>query len=490
LKGDHVTTPASKRRRSFLTAGGGLLSIALLTSVAAQERQAPAVRSVGRGAPVSAPLYVVPTNPAEMQAFLQTVLQGPEIVGPFQFRADPQGLTNRSFFVGSATNGDSPTGVEPLPVDIFTTKDFYKDRELWSDPRYFRCNSSIGIEQQRGATLGISSPTITNDSPATAAWGNCDRDYPREAIVSPYPFETAQAHYEALLAETKRRGGPTQHTYATVPGEWSGRYDRVGMEMAVGTWYGTLFSQISTIVSLLTPEYQTRMVQQAYHQSTTAASQWPAQYCWPEGFMRRWHMAAINAHDVLVTPKLVEITTGAADNFVTDIHIGRSFIMDGVVPRLGADVPRWYGETIGFWDGDVLVTWTSNIQGWTSHSEFEFSNKMQTIEIYSPNRDASGKFSGLNHEAVFYDPEALVEPIRIVRNLTKVSDFDEGDPRPFIECIQTIFPINGRATPVTPGADIEYTVPDMYGRPWAKIWERYFEQGMSRPKEDDIFDFE
>jgi hypothetical protein len=42
---------------------------------------------------------------------------------------------------------------------------------------------------------------------------------------------------------------------------------------------------------------------------------------------------------------------------------------------------------------------------------------------------------------------------------------------------------------LTPGATIEYTVPDMYGRPWAQIWERYFEQGMQRPDGDSIFDF-
>jgi hypothetical protein len=125
-----------------------------------------------------------------------------------------------------------------------------------------------------------------------------------------------------------------------------------------------------------------------------------------------------------------------------------------------------------------------------SHTQIEFSSKMQTVEIYSPNRDASGKFLGLNHESIFYDPEALVEPIRIVRNLTKVSDFDQGEPLPFIECIQTLFPINGRAVPVTPGTDIEFTVPDMYGRPWARIWERYFEQDMQKPEQDDIFSFE
>ena len=32
---------------------------------------------------------------------------------------------------------------------------------------------------------------------------------------------------------------------------------------------------------------------------------------------------------------------------------------------------------------------------------------MQTIEVYTPNRDAAGKFLGLGHETVFNDPEAL-----------------------------------------------------------------------------------
>ena len=125
--------------------------------------------------------------------------------------------------------------------------------------------------------------------------------------------------------------------------------------------------------------------------------------------------------------------------------------MDGAVPRLGADVPRWYGETIGFWDKDVLITWTSNIQGWSAHGAFEFSSKMQSIEIYTPLRDAAGKVTALNHEAVLYDPEALVEPIRLVRNFTRLSGFEQGDPYTYIRCVPTIYPVKGHSTPVSPG---------------------------------------
>jgi hypothetical protein len=96
-----VTTLASKRCRCFLTAGAGLLSIVFAASVAAQERQEPALRSVGRGAPVSAPLYAVPTNPAEMPAFFAKLRQGSKMVGPTQFPADPRDPTSQPFFVGS-----------------------------------------------------------------------------------------------------------------------------------------------------------------------------------------------------------------------------------------------------------------------------------------------------------------------------------------------------------------------------------------------------
>ena len=479
--------PGGREMAGGIAKWGMPLALLVLAGAAtAQQVANPGFKSVGRGAPlaVALPSVELPRGPAAMEAFAKYPWVGPMRIGPPR-NAPPAAGAPPALDIGAAWNGAVPAGVKALPVDIFTSKDFYKDRALWTDKRYFRCNSPQGLELQRGA---IFAATIGDDPPRSAAWGFCDRDLPRAALASPYGFRTAQQHYEALMAETKKRGGPTQHTYATIPGEITGRY-------APGdffeNWYSFMATvQFPTVLSLLTPEYQKRMVQEAYHQGTTNTPHWVSQYCWPEGFMRRWYAFAIQfPQSVIVTPTMVQIMAGVADNFVTSIHIGRQFRMDGNVPRLGPDVPRWYGETIGFWDKDVLITWTSNIQGWSAHGAFEFSSKMQTVEIYTPVRNPKGEITALNHEAVFYDPEALVDPIRIVRNYARLGGFDTGDPVQYIDCIPSLYPVKGQATPVAPGQVIEYEIPDMFGRPWAQMWEKYSEKGMEKPKEEDIFDF-
>ena len=78
----------------------------------------------------------------------------------------------------------------------------------------------------------------------------------------------------------------------------------------------------------------------------------------------------------------------------------------------------------------------------------------------------------------------MAEPVRIVRNLHKINNFTDNDEcrtRSSSACRRSSRS-TGINTPLTPGTKIEYEMPDMYGRPWAKIWDEYFEQGMSKPE--------
>jgi len=80
--------------------------------------------------------------------------------------------------------------------------------------------------------------------------------------------------------------------------------------------------------------------------------------------------------------------------------------------------------------------------------------------------------------------------VRLVRNYVKSSDLNKADPFVFIECVPSLLPIEGKATAVSPGQTVPYEIPDIYGRPWAQNWEKYFEKGMEKPREDDIFKFD
>ena len=332
-------------------------------------------------------------------AFAQ--LKPPEVPGlrgaPFKSQNPPPDL--RSYGQGPEWDAKPPPGVQPLPIDSLRAR--ISTRIGSTGPI-----RAIGAAIARGRSptcaaaapgSSTSDPRIGKNPPVTARWGDCSKDWSRENIVSPYRFKSAKEHYAALLADAKSRGGPTKHTYETMP-KWDGVY---GEYLPDGrrVWNYGRATQVPTFLSILAPEYQQRMVRQLYHEGVDAAHAWSASYCWPEGFMRQWATGP-KPQRIVVTPDVVVLSAAAAATSCarfTSIASSRSAkkFRNGMATRSasGMGMPSLPGRR--------------TCRAWTQHTTWEFSYEFETIEILTPVRDAAGKHLGIDWETVIYDPEAL-----------------------------------------------------------------------------------
>ena len=176
----------------------GLLLAAVLAAspVLAQEMPDIGFKSVGRGRPLAASVYDF------------------KDVGPNWIRE-----------FGSAIRPGSPVPAQWLSPGRFAEELQAVAARYLHEPGLLRRQSALDrsallpLQQPDGdgvSTRDLAQPPPVNTSTkdADAPWGHCEISYPREAIVSPYGFKTAQEHYEALLKETQGRGGPNVYTYA------------------------------------------------------------------------------------------------------------------------------------------------------------------------------------------------------------------------------------------------------------------------------------
>ena len=152
--------------RAAVLIGG---AIALL-SACARSGDDNAFVSAGRGAPLAAPLPRPPvvTDPVQMIGFFNQVLKDARIVGPLVCRLWVRPARRASARHRHRRERRAAARRRAADRRLYSSEDFYADRALWSDPRYFRCNSSVGVERRGGTPIP---PTIGDNPPRTAAWG-------------------------------------------------------------------------------------------------------------------------------------------------------------------------------------------------------------------------------------------------------------------------------------------------------------------------------
>src|SRR5690606_17821462 len=101
------------------------------------------------------------------------------------------------------------------------------------------------------------------------------RDGDSVVIRSPYPYATAEEHWNAWL---EAADGGTQHTRATLP-DWSGDWEGGAVLVTSGA------AQVGDVWDAVSEAYRPRFAQ-ILQAELEGRHWWPADSCLPNGYMR------------------------------------------------------------------------------------------------------------------------------------------------------------------------------------------------------------
>lgn len=242
--------------------------------------------------------------------------------------------------------------------------------------------------------------SVSASRPMTTSWASA------ELPGGPCGYASAQEHYEALLVDTKHRGGPTTHTLATLP-DWSGHWGtdyRTGEIVPMGNG-----STREGMAARLTPDARDVFLSDLRHWDNNQAID-PLAMCLPPNFPRWFTEYGYREH--FLTPQKALLGSEMMNEFRRVFTDGRSHPSDDWMTN------EWLGYSIGFWDDDILVVWTKGIkEGILSREMPRHSNNMETIERWRRVEPTSDDQLGrIEVEVTMYD-STFVEPWHTVSAL-------------------------------------------------------------------------
>jgi hypothetical protein len=252
----------------------------------------------------------------------------------------------------------------------------------------------------------------------------------RERVVPPPArYASAEAHYNALL---EKANGGTQHTVASLP-DWS------------GIWQSGLatMSMAHPVDAPLSPAYRTsydekqrqeREVGEVYYDRLT--------HCEPSAYPR-W----------LVEPYHKEFALGVKQQWLMQEYMNetRRVYTDGR-PHATPEGHTWLGDSIGFWDGDKLVVWTTAVKAADYLRGYpDNSAELQGIEVWQRVKGQNGRPDRIVVQATMYDPVGLTAPWNVAMSYVK-ADYEYRIR--YWDCALTsndVLGADGKTTTILPG---------------------------------------
>lgn len=233
------------------------------------------------------------------------------------------------------------------------------------------------------------------------------------------PFASAEEQY---MARFEAAGGDSDEE--NLP-DWTGLWENAGFG-------GASFSMrpgetptgrgLSTVTTMrLTPRYAAEH-EMRMRQAETQEDFDPLSWCLPSGYPRS--LASLFYRE-FAPQKGVTFMINELQNEIRRIYTdGR-----GHMPEDFA-YPLWEGDSIGFWDGDTLVVWVTNVKGnLIGRHQPAVSDRLQAYEEWTKVAD-----DVIRVRVTFHDPEALEAPFDFIRYYRKVENPDGALRATYFAC--------------------------------------------------------
>lgn len=220
----------------------------------------------------------------------------------------------------------------------------------------------------------------------------------REAVVPPpKPFSSAEAHYAFLLQRAK---GGTRHTVTSLP-DWSGIWQsgitsmsmRHPVDAPLSREYRALYEE---------KQRQEREIGEVYYDRLT--------HCEPSAYPR-W----------IVEPYHKEFVLGPTQVWLMQEFMNETRrVYTDRRPHATPEGPTWLGDSIGFWDRDTLVIWTTAVKAADYLRGYpDNSAALEGIEVWQRVNGATGRPDRIVVQATMYDPVGLTAPWNVATSYAK-----------------------------------------------------------------------
>jgi hypothetical protein len=224
-------------------------------------------------------------------------------------------------------------------------------------------------------------------------------------------FETSEALYTAFREAAGEAPPPTWAQMGEPAYDWSGLYSRTKLSFQ----FDPDLAPTDAPSAVLTPAGAQVLKTKAEQLAKTGGEYDPISDCRPPG-TPRWFTEPF-LHEFIVTPN----QTWLINEMVNDV---RRVYTDGRAHTPDEDAyPSWNGDTIGFWDGDVLVTHTKHLMSgqYQRGVQPNYSDQVSIVERWKKVDPKT-----LQTDVWIYDPVNLAKPWYTRQSQTQLTNDDKS----------------------------------------------------------------